>query len=425
VFFGDFTWPCSSLLADMLDQQATMEEVKDATAPLKKLIRLLFLGNLSVDPAGEHYGLPSPASEVPGMGLAPAMLSIEPMTLIHRLQNLVFREISRLIVNMVMMRPYTVLRNKYITDKSKSLSFTEATHQTPNLILVPLVWGVDPPRALPPNWKAINPVLPQPAQPLPTGMEEWIHKHCNDKQGLVLVSFGTQVTLSDSTYGKMLGAFSKLSKEFCFVWKRQFDSSSDSYDIVYDDSSTNSHILELPWIPQNDLLGHASTVAFVSHVGYGSLYEAAYHGVPVVAIPQFGDQEDNAQRPVLGGWGVVLNKITFTEKDLTKAVQTVANNDSIQTRANAISALVQEESGTEQVVHWIEYVVRHGGVDHLVPFRSMRASYAAYYNLDVGMVLMTLFLGFMYVSMILVKRCCAKHRSKAPSTGTETKDKKE
>lgn len=55
---------------------------------------------------------------------------------------------------------------------------------------------------------------------------------------------------------------------------------------------------------------------FVSHVGYGSLYEAAYHGVPVVALPRFGDQKDNAYRPVFGGWGIRLDKNSFTDTEL-------------------------------------------------------------------------------------------------------------
>lgn len=34
-----------------------------------------------------------------------------------------------------------------------------------------------------------------------------------------------------------------------------------------------------------DVLGHPNTKAFVSHCGVHSINEAAYHGVPVVAVP--------------------------------------------------------------------------------------------------------------------------------------------
>jgi UDP:flavonoid glycosyltransferase YjiC (YdhE family) len=34
-----------------------------------------------------------------------------------------------------------------------------------------------------------------------------------------------------------------------------------------------------------DVLGHPNTRVLVSHCGYHSVYEAMYHGVPVVGVP--------------------------------------------------------------------------------------------------------------------------------------------
>ncbi len=56
------------------------------------------------------------------------------------------------------------------------------------------------------------------------------------------------------------------------------------------------NVKTLDWLPQNDLLGHKKLKAFVSHMGANGAYEAAYHGVPIVAACIWGDNFDNAQR---------------------------------------------------------------------------------------------------------------------------------
>ena len=50
----------------------------------------------------------------------------------------------------------------------------------------------------------------------------------------------------------------------------------------------------LDWAPQNDILGHPAVEAFVTHAGSNGLYEAAYHGKPVVSIPIMNEQPANA-----------------------------------------------------------------------------------------------------------------------------------
>lgn len=57
-----------------------------------------------------------------------------------------------------------------------------------------------------------------------------------------------------------------------------------------------TNIKTLPWAPQNDILGHPAVKAFVMQAGINSLYEAAYHAMPVVSIPLVTDQVDNAAK---------------------------------------------------------------------------------------------------------------------------------
>ncbi len=59
----------------------------------------------------------------------------------------------------------------------------------------------------------------------------------------------------------------------------------------------------LKWAPQNDVLGHASVRAFVSHGGNNSVYEAAYHAVPTVVMPCVADQGENAVKVLNTAFG--------------------------------------------------------------------------------------------------------------------------
>jgi len=57
-----------------------------------------------------------------------------------------------------------------------------------------------------------------------------------------------------------------------------------------------TNIKLIDWAPQNDILGHPAVKAFLTHAGINSLYEAAYHGKPIVSVPLIVDQPANAAK---------------------------------------------------------------------------------------------------------------------------------
>lgn len=75
-------------------------------------------------------------------------------------------------------------------------------------------------------------------------------------------------------------------------------------------------------------LGHPQTRAFITHCGTNGIYEAIYHGVPVVGIPLFGDQFDNIARVQAKGAAVQLDLLTMTSSDLLNALKAAINNPS-------------------------------------------------------------------------------------------------
>lgn len=79
------------------------------------------------------------------------------------------------------------------------------------------------------------------------------------------------------------------------------------------------------FIPQ---IGHPKTRAFITHGGTNGIYEAIYHGIPMVGVPMFADQPDNIAHMKAKGAAVEVNMNTMTSTDLLNAVRAVINEPS-------------------------------------------------------------------------------------------------
>ena len=74
------------------------------------------------------------------------------------------------------------------------------------------------------------------------------------------------------------------------------------------------------------VLAHRNVKVFITHGGLLGSTEAIYHGVPVIGIPIFGDQELNLARAERAGYGLTVNYRNLTEDALTWALKEVLYN---------------------------------------------------------------------------------------------------
>jgi MGT family glycosyltransferase len=94
------------------------------------------------------------------------------------------------------------------------------------------------------------------------------------------------------------------------------------------------NIVVKPWLPQLDILRRASL--FVSHGGMNSVSESLHYGVPLVVVPQMGEQELVGRRVEQLGAGVHLAGRSVTTDTLRKAVQRVLDDPAFRDRAAAL-----------------------------------------------------------------------------------------
>ncbi|XP_064141816.1 UDP-glucuronosyltransferase 2B31-like isoform X4 [Loxodonta africana] len=172
------------------------------------------------------------------------------------------------------------------------------------------------------------------------------------------------------------------------------------------------------WIPQNDLLGHPKTKAFITHGGANGIYEAIYHGIPMVGIPLFADQPENIVRVKVKGAAVSLDMDTMTSTDLLNALKTVIYDPSYKENAMRLSAIHHDQpvKPLDQAVFWIEFVMRHKGAKHLRP-AALSLTWYQYHSLDV--------IGFLLACVaivgFLVIKCCLLGYQKFYKTGKKKK----
>jgi UDP:flavonoid glycosyltransferase YjiC (YdhE family) len=105
-------------------------------------------------------------------------------------------------------------------------------------------------------------------------------------------------------------------------------------------------------IPQVDLV--------ITHGGNNTVTESFHHGKPMVVLPLFWDQVDNAQRVAETGFGARLPAYTVEDAELTGAIERLLADTVLRSRLEALSARLQADPGTVQAADLVERLARTG-----------------------------------------------------------------
>jgi UDP:flavonoid glycosyltransferase YjiC (YdhE family) len=93
------------------------------------------------------------------------------------------------------------------------------------------------------------------------------------------------------------------------------------------------------FVPQADLLGHASVV--LSHGGAGSVLGAAAHARPQVVVPLFADQWENGVAVAGAGCGVVMEPDSRRAEDFERALRVVLADRSLRDAAARVEREIE------------------------------------------------------------------------------------
>ncbi len=125
--------------------------------------------------------------------------------------------------------------------------------------------------------------------------------------------------------------------------------------ITFPDNMVGAQMLpQTKVIPQVDLV--------ISHGGNNTTTEALHFGKPLIVLPLFWDQYENAQRVDELGFGVRLDTYAFADAELTEAVDRLLADTDLRTRLDRMGAAIRERDGLRVGADVIEQVgARHRG----------------------------------------------------------------
>ncbi|XP_019111233.2 UDP-glucuronosyltransferase 2A1 isoform X2 [Larimichthys crocea] len=357
-------------------------------------IPLVFSLRFSLVHNWERYcgQLPAPPSFVPG-----AMSKLtDKMDFSERVWNFLFYALQDVAIYDVFWKEL----DKYYSEvKGKPTSACEMMGRA-DIWLMRTYWDFDFPRPFLPNFKFVGGIHCRPAKPLPEDMEEFVQS--SGDAGIVVFTLGSFIGNITIEKGNMIAsALAQIPQKVLWKYSGEKPKTLGANTRIYD------------WIPQNDLLGHPKTRAFVTHGGTNGIYEAIYHGVPIVGIPMFADQPDNMVHMKAKGAAIIMNLNFMKTEDLRDAISAVINEKSYKENAMRLSSIHHDRpmNPRDEAIFWIEFTMRNKGAEHL-RVQAHELTWYQYHSLDVLIFLLTivllLIIIFIKTCSFCFRRCCGR-----------------
>lgn len=366
---------------------------------LARTLRLPLVYNVRWTVQGEAHLViaPSPLSYVPFT----ATEFSDRMTFVQRVANVVGYMIGMHTQFSFIKNQYKPVVRKYFgPDEDYSTFFLDA-----DIWLMRNDFVFEYPRPTMPNIIYMGGFQCKPPKPLPADLEEFVQS--SGEHGVIMMTLGTLVgELPQDVAEEIAAAFAKMPQKV--VWR---------YLGQRPDNLGNNTLL-VNWLPQNDLLAHPKTRAFVTHGGTNGVQEAIYHGIPVVGLPLFFDQPENLSRIKAKGGAVIVDIATLDRNIFEEALKTAVYQPSYRERMQTLSRLHRDQpmKPLDLAVFWIEYVIRHRGAGHLQS-HSHKMSWFVYHSIDVIAALLSVALLLVFICVLLVRslwKCVVRRKKVKP-----------
>ncbi|XP_030745462.1 UDP-glucuronosyltransferase 2C1-like [Sitophilus oryzae] len=331
-----------------------------------------------------------------------------PMTFFDRIINVLYHVFDYLLNTFY----YHPLCDKLLRNAYPGVPDTKSLAPNASLVLLNSHTSLYPAHPLVPNMVEIGGYHVDPPGKLPKDLQEFLD---NAKDGAVYFSMGSNLKsklMSEERKKIILNVLGRLKQKVIWKFEEELPGKPDN-------------VLIKKWLPQQDILAHPNIRLFITHGGLLSTTETVYHGVPILAIPVFGDQPGNAEKAEYAGYALKLgyHDENFTEENLEKSILELLNNPKYRENAQRRSKLFHDRpmKPMDTAIYWVEYVIRNNGAQHLRIAGADQAWYE-YYLVDVVLFLLACLVVVFEISKFVLKKAFLVVRSKlSPKQKLKTK----
>jgi len=249
-----------------------------------------------------------------------------------------------------------------------------------------------------PNTLAVGDIMAgQPGKALPSDLEDFMSA---SKDGVILVSFGSYFDFAvPEVVRRFCDAFTDRRNRLRVIWKIKDTKIC---------SSDDGRIRLMSWIPQNDLLADPRVQIFITHGGFNSIIESAYHAKPLIIFSMYADQSSNAATAESKGLAIRMDIGDFSSETLLSNIDKLLNDPTYRRNANLSSAILRDQPHTaaQRVSAMIDHVLKYG--DEHLRTGAFELSTMQFFMFDIFAFLLAACIA---VLLAVILMCCCVYRT--------------
>ena len=257
-------------------------------------------------------------------------------------------------------------------------------------------FGFGFPRVVTPLTDYVGPMISQSQPELPQDIAEWLHSR--DCKSVVYMSMGSTGILTSEQAEMIINGATQAN--LSVVWSLRKSNQHILQHMTYDPDN----VLIAEWVPQMTVLKDPRINSAILHGGMGGVQEALSCGVPILVIPFFFDQIDNAVRVQHYHYGEMVYLYELTAPVITQKLR-LLGSQVYRKNVKMLQRIYKKDGGVSKAADLVEFYA-NVGYEHLVPsYAKYNWSWVEFYNMDVCFVLILAVVLPGYLLYRLVHRC--------------------